>query len=208
MATPQNLATQKMIENILDGTTPPQEAEHASSADSATSAASAANATNVTGSIGGQELGDIFESDGTTVKEATYAESAGSAASATNATNATNDGDGNNISATYEKKRYVHRLRIERASSFQAEFYLEDEDSTPITNATLAQRVYDIYSTNDIPAVGFSVSDVKGWIYNISAVSSAGQMSISVAGFDNAFNVNASSYTFNTSSIKCLDIVR
>lgn len=51
-------------------------AEHADTADTATSAGSAdtaANATNVTTNINGKAISSIFESDGTTVKEATSA---------------------------------------------------------------------------------------------------------------------------------------
>ena len=51
----QNTATMQMIQNIIDGTTPP---EHAN---------------NVTDSIGSHALTEIFEIDGTTVKEATSA---------------------------------------------------------------------------------------------------------------------------------------
>ena len=64
----QNYATAETVQNIVDGTTLPQDAE------------------NVTQSIGGQALTDIFESNGTTVKNAT------------NATNATNDANGTPIS--------------------------------------------------------------------------------------------------------------
>lgn len=65
------------------------EADHATSADSATTAGTATNAGNVTTSINGHALTEIFEENGTTVKEATHATSANSATNATNATNAT-----------------------------------------------------------------------------------------------------------------------
>lgn len=67
------------IANIKNGTTKVKSAEHADTADSATSAGSATNATNatnVTTSINGEKITDIFESDGTTVKNATMAKAA------------------------------------------------------------------------------------------------------------------------------------
>lgn len=63
----QNLASVKMVQNVLDGTTPPQ------------------NADNVTDSIGGKTLDSIFENDGTTVKNATHATNAATATEATTA---------------------------------------------------------------------------------------------------------------------------
>lgn len=59
------IASKVSVDNIVDGTTP------------------AANATNVTTNINGNAISDIFESNGTTVKNAT------NSANATNATNAT-----------------------------------------------------------------------------------------------------------------------
>ena len=76
-------ATEKEIQNILDGTTPPTKAGTADSAE------------NVTDSVGGKPLTDIFETDGTTVKAATHAEQADE------------DGDGNNIANTYAKKTEI-----------------------------------------------------------------------------------------------------
>lgn len=61
------------------------EAAHAASADSATTAT---NATNVTTNINGHAITDIFETNGTTVKEAAHATSATSATSAASATTA------------------------------------------------------------------------------------------------------------------------
>lgn len=55
-------------------------------------ATNAQNAANVISQINGHAISDIFETDGTTVKEATQAESA------------INDGDGNQISTTYAKQ--------------------------------------------------------------------------------------------------------
>lgn len=66
-------------------------ANHATSADSATNATNAGTATNagnVTGSINGKAISNIFESNGTTVKEATHAASANSASTASSATTA------------------------------------------------------------------------------------------------------------------------
>lgn len=66
------------ITNIKSGTTKVKSAEHADTADSATSAGSATNATNatnVTTNINGHAITDIFERDGTTVKNATHASS-------------------------------------------------------------------------------------------------------------------------------------
>lgn len=66
------------ITNIKNGTTKVKSAEHADTADSATSAGSATNATtatNVTTNINGHAIADIFERDGTTVKNATRASS-------------------------------------------------------------------------------------------------------------------------------------
>lgn len=68
------------IANIKNGTngTKVKYAEHADTADSATSAGtatSATDATNVTTSINGKKIADIFEKDGTTVKNATRASS-------------------------------------------------------------------------------------------------------------------------------------
>lgn len=66
------------ITNIKNGTTKVKSAEHADTADSATSAGSATNATNatnVTTNINGHAITDIFERDGTTVKNATHASS-------------------------------------------------------------------------------------------------------------------------------------
>lgn len=66
------------ITNIKNGTTKVKSAEHADTADSATSAGSATNATNatnVTTNINGHAITDIFERDGTTVKNATRASS-------------------------------------------------------------------------------------------------------------------------------------
>lgn len=76
-------ATEKEIQNILSGATPPAKAGTADSAE------------NVTDSVGGKPLADIFETDGTTVKEATHAEQADE------------DGDGNNIANTYAKKTEI-----------------------------------------------------------------------------------------------------
>ncbi len=59
----------------------------------------ATNAVNVTGSINGKSITTIFESNGTTVKEAS---------SATNATNATNDSKGRPIESTYAKAGDVY----------------------------------------------------------------------------------------------------
>lgn len=68
------------IANIKNGTngTKVKYAEHADTADSATSAGTATNATNatnVTTNINGKKITDIFETDGTTVKNATHASS-------------------------------------------------------------------------------------------------------------------------------------
>lgn len=68
------------ITNIKNGTngTKVKYAEHADTADSATSAdtaTNATNATNVTTNINGHAIADIFERDGTTVKNATRASS-------------------------------------------------------------------------------------------------------------------------------------
>lgn len=71
-------ATVKMVENIIDGTTAPVRAN------SAQTASRANVATSVTSEINGHDLTEIFESDGTTVKNAT------------NATNATNANKVNN----------------------------------------------------------------------------------------------------------------
>ena len=59
---------------------------------------SASNSQNVAEQIGGKALGEIFESDGTTAKEAT------NATNAENAVKAEQDGDGNEISTTYAKQ--------------------------------------------------------------------------------------------------------
>ena len=97
-------ATLKMITNIIDGTTPPEEALKATQdadgnvisstyakqngtyanmtvgeATHAESADSATNATNVTTNINGQAIADIFEADGTTAKNATTAGKVGHA---------------------------------------------------------------------------------------------------------------------------------
>lgn len=77
-------ATEKEIQNILSGATPPAKAGTADSAE------------NVTDSVGGKPLADIFETDGTTVKEATHAEQAD------------DDGNGNNIADTYATKTSVN----------------------------------------------------------------------------------------------------
>ena len=64
------------ISKIKDGTTKVKSAEHADTADSATSAdtaTNATNATNVTTNINGHAITDIFETNGTTVKNATSA---------------------------------------------------------------------------------------------------------------------------------------
>lgn len=73
------------ITKILNGnTTVPK----ATTAISATTATTATNAGNVTGTINGQQISAIFESNGTTVKEATHAASANSASTASSATTA------------------------------------------------------------------------------------------------------------------------
>ena len=68
------------IDNIKNGTngTKVKNAEHADTADSATSA------TNVSESIKGKAISSIFESNGTTVKEATQATTAGNVSSSIN----------------------------------------------------------------------------------------------------------------------------
>ncbi len=63
-------ATAEQVQDILDGTTPPLKAEQAE---------------NVTGEIAGKAISGIFETNGTTVKEATHAASAGNAATADSA---------------------------------------------------------------------------------------------------------------------------
>lgn len=76
-------------------------------------ATNATNATNVTSNINGKTISSIFESNGTTVKNATNATNATSATNATNANHATNadsatkatqDGNSRNIVNTYAEK--------------------------------------------------------------------------------------------------------
>lgn len=57
------------------------------------------DAVNVTSTINGKSIGNIFESNGTTVKKATYAASAGKA---------TQDGSGSIITSTYARKADVY----------------------------------------------------------------------------------------------------
>lgn len=73
------------ITKILNGTTT---VPKATTAISATTATTATNAGNVTGTINGKQISAIFESNGTTVKEATHAASADSASTASSATTA------------------------------------------------------------------------------------------------------------------------
>lgn len=82
------------IAAILSGS---KKVASATNADNATTAANATNAGNVTGSINGHAITDIFETNGTTVKEATRATSANTATSATSATTATKLATARNI---------------------------------------------------------------------------------------------------------------
>ena len=81
---PKNLIS--TIDKIINGTT---------TVGKATSASSATTATNVSTNINGKSISSIFESNGTTVKNAT------TATSATSATKATKDGEDNVIASTY-----------------------------------------------------------------------------------------------------------
>ena len=74
----------------------------ANTASSATSANSASSATNVTTYINGKAISTIFESNGTTVKNATSASSASTATSATNASNVTSQINGKLITNIFE----------------------------------------------------------------------------------------------------------
>lgn len=86
------------ITKILNGTTTVPKATTAISATTATTATTATNAGNVTGTINGQQISAIFESNGTTVKEATHAASADSASTASSATTAAQLTTARNIS--------------------------------------------------------------------------------------------------------------
>ena len=69
----------------IDGTYPDMSVGHATTADTAT------NATNVTTNINGHAISTIFETNGTTVKNATHATEADTADDATNVTGSIND---------------------------------------------------------------------------------------------------------------------
>ena len=131
----------------------------------------------------------------------------GNATNAVNATKATQDASGNNIENTYAKKKYLHNVTLNQDSVFHAQFFFEDDDNTPITSSNIAQRIYAVYGTYELPVSGFKVTPMKGWVYDIAVVSTAGLMKISVGGFDSAFNVNTQSYEFSATSVGVTDAV-
>ena len=115
-------------------------------------ATNAQNAANVTAQIDGHAISDIFETDGTTVKEATQAQRASA------------DEDGNNIVASYAKQNGSYQeMTVGQATNAQnaanvtaqidghAISDIFETDGTTVKEATQAQRASADEDGNNIP---------------------------------------------------------
>ena len=105
----QNSATTKMIQNVINGTTPPQQTVKATQDGdgniiSSTYAKQSGTYPNITAGNATHAASADTATNATNATHATTADSATTAANATNATKATQDGNGNNIVDTYATK--------------------------------------------------------------------------------------------------------
>ena len=121
------------------------------------------------------------------------------------ATKATQDGNGNNIVNTYAKKKYLHRLMIDLSDQFHIVFWFVDNNSTAIVTSTLISRMKSVYGNSEIPASGFTVGNLKGWVYGV-AVAMNNNFYVRAARMNNNI-VEDGAADFSVSSIGCVDVV-
>ena len=140
----------------------------------------------------------------------TYAKQTGTYSGMTvgTATKATQDGNGNNIANTYGRKAYLHRIMIDLADEFHANFDLVDSNSSEITKSNITQRLYAKYNTRGITATGFLVnqSHAHGSIYSVNAESNGGKLVVSAMHFEGN-NVMGGGYAYSTSNIGVSDYI-
>lgn len=133
-----NLATTKMIQNILDGTT------------------TVGNAANVTTSINGHAISLIFETDGVTVKNATNATNATTAGKVSNALTITvngnqttyNGSDAKAITINTAEGVYAIAITIPTSKWSSKSAILTATDYSDIANVTASSTVQLIAADN------------------------------------------------------------
>ena len=133
------IATKKMIQNVIDGTTPPQRANTASYADGATNDSEGNNIANTYARQNGT-YNDMSVGHASNAGYATSAASATNATNATNATKATQDGNGDVITSTYVKQSALLDLLFPIGS-----IYMNYENSTSPASTLGGSwtRIYD-----------------------------------------------------------------
>lgn len=145
------------------------------------------------------------DADGNNI-ENTYAKQNGTYPNLTAgaATKATQDGNGNNIVNTYAKKKYLHRLMLDLSDQFHIVFWFVDNNSTAIVASTLISRMKAVYGNAEIPASGFTVGSLKGWVYAV-AVAMNNNFYVRAARMNNgSVEDGASDFTTN---MGCVDVV-